>query len=359
MYLRSLLGIILVVALVPAASADTLDDVWWWATDSIETSYTLGHEAGEDETAEEPAADDAAASDEPTPADEAEPAPREERAPPEQRRARLLGIASAPIPSTPLDPVLDMLPLESVQAPLALPALNAEEDAAPAAPVAAAAPATVAAQSTSAAPAPGPATVVPPVAVVAAAMVVAQPTFSFSWERLRRFGWLALLYTRISKERLLDHERRDMLLQAIREHPGSAVADLAKVTDVPRNTAVYHLTRLEREGLVSSLREGRTRLYFAPGALKQRTNAEALAALRHDTSRAMAVEIGQQPGLDQHTLCEKFGLAPSLAHWHADRLVQSGIVEKRREGRHVRYYPGAAFALVSAVIIPPAKPNKA
>lgn len=193
---------------------------------------------------------------------------------------------------------------------------------------------------------------------VAAAASAAAPALPFGWERLRRFALVAALYTRIARERLLDHGSRDLLLSTIRERPGLAVADLAKATGTPRNTVTYHLRVLEREGLVSSTRNGRNRLFFAPGSLEKRSSADALAALRHETSRAIAVEVGVQPGLDQQTLCQKFGLQPSLAHWHADRLVTSGIVEKRREGRRVRYYPGASFALVAG-FIPAVAPREA
>ncbi|HUR69100.1 MAG TPA: helix-turn-helix domain-containing protein, partial [Candidatus Thermoplasmatota archaeon] len=87
---------------------------------------------------------------------------------------------------------------------------------------------------------------------VAATASVAAPAAGALWERLRRLGFLALLYSRIAKERLLDHGTRERLLDAIRAQPGLAVADLAEAARVPRNTVTYHLRVLEREGLVSS-----------------------------------------------------------------------------------------------------------
>ena len=166
------------------------------------------------------------------------------------------------------------------------------------------------------------------------------------WERLRRLGFLALLYSRIAKERLLDHGSRERLLDAIRAKPGQAVADLVTTTGIPRNTVTYHLRVLEREGLASSTRNGRNRLFFAPGSLPQRASADAIATLRHQTTLAVAKQIGARPGVDQKAICETLGLSPSLAHWHADRLVATGLVDKRREGRFVRYYPGASFGIV-------------
>jgi predicted transcriptional regulator len=183
-------------------------------------------------------------------------------------------------------------------------------------------------------------------AAVAAVSAAGPAAAVVGWERLRRLVPLAALYTRIAKERLLDHGGRERLLDLVRASPGIALADAARLAGLRRNTAVYHLSRLEKEGLVSSLRKGRARLYFAPGGLDQRAHADALAALRHPVTLDIAQEVGEKPGLDQQSLCARFGIAPSLAHWHANRLVESGVVTAQRDGRRVRYYPGAAFDVV-------------
>lgn len=247
-------------------------------------------------------------------------------------------------------PLVDLAFLDD--AARVLPPLLADAQA-PAAAGAAPAPAAEPVRAASVdAPAPAPSSLGPAQAAVvaaAAAASAAAPGLGLTWERLRRALLLSFLYTRIAKERLLDHESRERLLSAVREHTGMSVADLAKATGVPRNTVTYHLRVLEREGLVKSRRAGRHRLFHAPGAMP-RSDADALAALRHDTTRRLAREIGAAPGLDQRSLCERVGLAPSLAHWHADRLVTAGIVEKRREGRRVRYYPGSSFGLVASVL---------
>lgn len=256
-----------------------------------------------------------------------------------------------PIPVTELGPapkldlayltsqVHDLSPLAPAQAPAAAPRVAAPAGPAP---VGAAAAEPVASA----------AIVISPVAVaITAAAATAATTGSAAatvWERARRFLWLGLLYSRIAKERLLDHGSRERLLATIRATPGLAVADIAERTGLPRNTVTYHLRVLERERLVSSTRNGRNRLFFAPGSIEKRDQADALATLRHETTLAMARAIGETPGVDQKQLCARVGVSPSLAHWHADRLVASGVVDKRREGRSVRYYPGAAFGAVSA-----------
>lgn len=280
----------------------------------------------------------------------AEPAPAEEETAAQPGLARPLS-SLVPLPVTGIGaaPKLDLAYLTSHVQTLA-PLAPAEAPAAAPRVAAPAGPAPIAAAAADAGAPDAPAIDPIAVAVTAAAATAATTGSAVAslWERARRFLWLGLLYSRIAKERLLDHGSRERLLATIRATPGLAVADLAERTALPRNTVTYHLRVLERERLVSSTRNGRNRLFFAPGSLEKRDQAEAMATLRHETSLALARAIGESPGVDQKQLCARVGVSPSLAHWHADRLVASGVVDKRREGRSVRYYPGAAFDVVQA-----------
>lgn len=323
------------------AAVGAAESAVWTAASGL-----LPPEPSEEEAAHEHEERDASASHEDERA--SEPAPR--AAPADER-------AWAPAP---LAPVARLVPIPIADAGAApridLGAITAAIPLGPLAPADAPSTARVAAPAASVAEAPSapaaplaePIAAAPLALAATAAATAAAPAAGALWERFRRFAWLALLYSRIAKERLLDHASRERLLDAVRARPGLAVADLATTTGMPRNTVTYHMRVMEREGLVSSTRNGRNRLFFAPGSLPQRANADAFATLRHETTLAMARAIGADPGVDQKALCERVGVSPSLAHWHADRLVASGLVDKRREGRFVRYYPGAAFGIVDA-----------
>ena len=339
MALRFPVAVLLVAALAPLAAASHAEEAWDAAL-WLDESYLglLAEPAQADASAPQPPAEDEPPAPEPSPAAEPEPAPAE-------RPGLLAPIVPVVQQVAPLaQPVLDAAPADFDVAWLLDPRAPAE---APAVAPAPAAPEPVAVAAVGAEPA-GPSPVSTGILVAGIAAASAAPAATFGWERLRRFGLLAVLYARIAKERLLDHGARERLLDRIRQSPGAPLADLARAADIPRNTAVYHLRRLEKEGLVSSVRQGRVRLYFAPGALERRENADALAALRHPTTRAIATHIGSAPGLDQRALCERTGLTPSLAHWHATRLEDAGVVQRQREGRHVRYYPGPAMRLLDA-----------
>lgn len=244
-----------------------------------------------------------------------------------------------------LDQALSLEALEGilVPEPAPEPAPARPRPLAPGAPVAVA---------SAAAPAPGPVDVPPEMgaAVLAATAAAAVGWASGAWAALgkRLLGIVGLAgFTRLAKDGLLDHEARDQLYALVRERPGASMNDLVSQSGAARNTVTYHLRVLEREGLVTSTREGRRRLYFPTGT-GAKPDAAAFAAVAHATSRSIAERVRAEPGLDQRTLCASLALPPSLAHWHVDRLEHAGVVKRVREGRHVRYFPGPAADRVLA-----------
>lgn len=160
------------------------------------------------------------------------------------------------------------------------------------------------------------------------------------WKRI--LGLIGVgAFTRLEREGLFEHDARDRLYALIRESPGASLQELVADIGAGRNAVTYHLRVLEREGFVTSRREGRRRLYFPAGATGVTAADSAVcAALAHETARAIAEGVAAAPGLDQQSLCRAVGVQPSLAHWHVERLEKAGLVERVKEGRRVRYFPG-------------------
>ncbi|HVM44412.1 MAG TPA: hypothetical protein VM582_00650, partial [Candidatus Thermoplasmatota archaeon] len=166
----------------------------------------------------------------PPPKEEAPQREREPReAPPQPRSSTqpllgsVRGLVPVPLADAGAAPRIDLSALAAA-VPLAPLAPAPAAQGAPVAPANAAA----AAPAREAGPAAEPLGPVPlALAATAAASAAAPAAAGALWERLRRVAWLGLLYSRIAKERLLDHASRERLLDAIRAQPGAAVADLA------------------------------------------------------------------------------------------------------------------------------------
>ncbi|MBW3584119.1 MAG: helix-turn-helix domain-containing protein, partial [Euryarchaeota archaeon] len=51
-----------------------------------------------------------------------------------------------------------------------------------------------------------------------------------------------------------------------------------------------------------------------------------------------------RPGLTQSDLARSVRVGGSTIHWHINRLRDAGLVEARRSGRSVHYFPALKLA---------------
>ena len=162
-------------------------------------------------------------------------------------------------------------------------------------------------------------------------------------------AWLASpafgLFSRIEDDALATHPLRRQALDYIAANPGASVQDMRRSLGVAWGTAVYHLGRLERAGLVAVRhREGRRGhwpLGQAPAQGSLESTAEALARLVRD-----------HPGLPQNELAQRAGILPPAACKQLRRLEAAGFVQARRAGRAKVYEPTARLDGVLAKALP-------
>ncbi|HVL48178.1 MAG TPA: ArsR family transcriptional regulator [Candidatus Thermoplasmatota archaeon] len=153
---------------------------------------------------------------------------------------------------------------------------------------------------------------------------------------------VAALYTRIGRDEVLEHGKREEIYELIRANPGIHAHDVSAKAGIGWGTTVYHLKLLEDNRLVVSRRLGRyKRFYLNAGHITQ--NKDAYAVLRNETGAALARAVRASPGVIQKDLCAALGVQPSLVSWHMDKLEGAGLVKKVKEGRIVRYYAGPAW----------------
>ena len=145
------------------------------------------------------------------------------------------------------------------------------------------------------------------------------------------------LYARITRAEVFDNSVRERIFHAIKASPGLSASDLAKAAGVSWGTTIYHLDVLEQNRMVTSLRKGRHRRYFENGAALS-VPKETVAVLQNAVTAQVVSSIKGQPGATQKELASRVGLTPQALHWHLQRLVQVGLVQKVREGRVVRHF---------------------
>jgi predicted transcriptional regulator len=139
-----------------------------------------------------------------------------------------------------------------------------------------------------------------------------------------RYGFLLLfipLYTKLHKDKVLDHFTRGRIYEYIRSHPGSHFSEIKRELKLTNGGLAYHLYTLEREELIRSYRSGKLKLFYTsefgipkePG--RQFSELEAI----------ILQIIDENPGITQSEVGEMI-----LNRNH--RTVSHNIKELSREG---------------------------
>lgn len=128
---------------------------------------------------------------------------------------------------------------------------------------------------------------------------------------------------------------------AIRAHvaatPGVHFNALVRAVDAAPGQVQYHVRRLERDGdVVSERHHGRTH-YFEPGFDDWERTAVSL--LRRETARDVMAHLLAEDGAAADATAEAVGVARSTLSYHVERLVDAGLIERRRPDRRVHLDP--------------------
>lgn len=148
------------------------------------------------------------------------------------------------------------------------------------------------------------------------------------------------LYSRIQRERLLEHPIRERLYAAVAAHPGVHIEELARLANTSRSTAVYHLHLMARHGHVTALGRGKTTHYYANNGRSDPDDRERRALLASPRVRDLAVCIAENPGITRQALAAQVGIGASTVSWHLGRLMAQRLVEDRFAGDARVLYPG-------------------
>lgn len=173
---------------------------------------------------------------------------------------------------------------------------------------------------------------------------------------LARLGhWLALgghakiaavLYAKIAKDDVLDHDRREAIVELLRQDPGMTPSELAQTTGAGWGATMHHLTTLHKNGYVTTIDEGRKRHYFLLEQGNRQSRIHAIAE-RTPQMQVFVAAVAANPGTTLKDLTKVIGRGASGLSRTGRRLEELGLVEKRRDGMSVRFWvadqaPGGA-----------------
>ena len=145
---------------------------------------------------------------------------------------------------------------------------------------------------------------------------------------------VSLHYTRLRRESILQRKVRLLLFEYISDHPGSGYAAVRDALGLQNGAASYHLTVLEKQGLLHSETKGRRRFYYVSGDphLWRDLPLSELQA-------SILATVRTAPGIGVRELGRTLGKEASSVGYNVKALAREGLLRTDRDGLRLRCYP--------------------
>jgi predicted transcriptional regulator len=134
----------------------------------------------------------------------------------------------------------------------------------------------------------------------------------------------------------VEDSRRVQILEFVKANPGVHLRRIKLELNMAMGVLQYHLYRLEKDQSIVSHRRGLYKRFY-PSLDFKIEEQEILGVLCQETDRDLLLYLLKTPDATQKELSEFAHVSASSISWHMKRLVNSGLVEARRQSGFVYY----------------------
>lgn len=132
------------------------------------------------------------------------------------------------------------------------------------------------------------------------------------------------------------HNNTDRILKFIHERPACHLRQIKKELGISMGTVQHHLNRLEKEGKITSVRNGLYKYYF-PIGMFQAKERNLLQILSQETARDILFFIVEKKNPSQSDMVTSIGISSAAVNWHISRLLELDLIDENKDGKFKRY----------------------
>ncbi|MFQ6061540.1 MAG: winged helix-turn-helix transcriptional regulator, partial [Thermoplasmata archaeon] len=147
------------------------------------------------------------------------------------------------------------------------------------------------------------------------------------------FLLVAPLYTKIKREKILDHFVRGQIYGYILANPGEHYNGIREALGLTNGSLAHHLRTLERERFVKSKRFGIYRRFYP---MHMRIPEDGFRA--NEIQKTILRLIEEHPGISQKEIAGLVNLTPPTINYHVGILANAGLIRVERNGRKTECY---------------------
>jgi len=126
----------------------------------------------------------------------------------------------------------------------------------------------------------------------------------------------------------LENVKKRKILRIIMENQGLSLTELEKITGENRSTLRFHLSKLEQDGWIKSVKRGKNRLMFL-----NTSNINPTAVVK-GKKREIIELLKENGGLTLNQIAERLKLNVKTVYYHLKELRKMGILTRDKEGKY-------------------------
>lgn len=131
----------------------------------------------------------------------------------------------------------------------------------------------------------------------------------------------------------LDLETRRRIYEQINKSPGVHFRELERRLKLVVGSLQYHLHYLEKKKLIVASNDDDYLRYFVIDKNLNEKEIKILSLLRRSSCRHILIQLLNNPDLNNKDLSLAVGLSPSTISWNLNKLVEAGVIERKKTGR--------------------------
>lgn len=137
-------------------------------------------------------------------------------------------------------------------------------------------------------------------------------------------------------EDALSLEVRQRIYNLLLGSPGLHFREIQRRTGLATGSLQYHLEYLEKKHLIRHVKEKKfSRFYLVRESF---SGEKEMSALRQESTRKIILFLLSKKKASNKQISRAIGLSPSTTSWHMEKLLSSGLVEKKRKGKKMAFY---------------------
>ncbi len=139
-------------------------------------------------------------------------------------------------------------------------------------------------------------------------------------------------YSKLKKDKMLDHETRQKLVDYLRENPGAHYSAMLKDLDLAHGVLTHHLNMLETTEIIFSKQDQQYRRFYLDGMSRD-------GPLVMGQKKEVLNAVRRNPGSTQADIGRTLAMSRMMVSYHVRSLQDLGLVERRKHGRENLIFP--------------------